>query len=209
MNSRTEQKNASLQRILEAGATRLRTEGLAGASIANVMKDAGLTHGGFYVHFANKTELAAAALRHALADSRKNWVGTFRQESWAERLKRLARRYLNLPHRDNLAQSCALAALAGEAARSEPAFRQAYEAELRQSLQGICCGHDGERELGAEEFDQAIAFMALCLGGLTLSRAVADPGFSERILRACTHAAPRIANAEAVIEAQPDQGALT
>lgn len=205
MTTRTEQKSASLQRILEAGATRLRTEGLAGAGIANVMKDAGLTHGGFYVHFANKTELAAAALRHALADNRKNWVGSLRKESWGQRLRRLARRYLSLPHRDNLAQSCALAALAGEAARSEPAFRQAYETELRQSLQGICCGQDGESEPGSEQFDQAIAFMALCLGGLTLSRAVTDPGFSQRILRACTNAAASIANADAGIETQPEK----
>ena len=200
--TRTEQKTASLQRILDAGATRLRTEGLSGAGIANVMKDAGLTNGGFYVHFANKTELAVAALRHALADNRQNWVGSLRQESWAERLKRLARHYLNLPHRDNLANSCAIAALAGEAARSEPAFRQAYEAELRKSLQGICCGLDGENEPEAEQFDQAIAFMALCLGGLTLSRAVADPKFSARILRACASAAGSIADAS--IETQPD-----
>lgn len=207
MNTRVEQKTASLQRILEAGAIRLRTEGLAGAGIANVMKDAGLTHGGFYVHFANKTELAVAALRHALADNRKNWVGSLRKESWGQRLKRLARRYLSLPHRDNLAQSCALAALAGEAARSEPAFRQAYETELRQSLRGICCGHDGESEPGTEQFDQAIAFMALCLGGMTLARAVADPGFSERILRACADAAGSIGDTS--LETQPDQGAST
>lgn len=207
MSTRAEQKSASLQRILEAGAARLRTEGLSGAGIANVMKDAGLTHGGFYVHFANKTELAAAALRHALADNRKNWVGTLRQESWGQRLKRLARRYLSLPHRDNLAQSCALAALVGEAARSEMPFRQAYEGELRQSLWGICCGHDGENEPSAEQFDQAIAFMALCLGGLTLSRAVADPEFSERILQACAAAAGSIADAS--IENQPEKGAST
>jgi len=208
MTIRAEQKTASLQRILAAGATRLRTQGLSGAGIATVMQDAGLTHGAFYVHFANKNELAVAALRHALVDNRKKWVGTLRQESWADRLKRLARRYLNLPHRDNLAQSCALSALAGEATRSEPSFRQAYEEELRKSLQGICCGNDAEKAPTPEQFDEAIAFMALCLGGLTLSRAVADPNFSERILQACIKVVGSIAKVPAASDyPQSDRGA--
>lgn len=74
MNNRNQQKAQSLQRILQAAGLRLRQEGLSGAAIATVMQDAGLTHGAFYVHFANKSQLSAAALRHALLDNRKRWV---------------------------------------------------------------------------------------------------------------------------------------
>ena len=60
MVTRSELKEASLLRILTAGAARLRAEGLAGAAIVPVMQEAGLTHGAFYAHFSNKEDLAAA-----------------------------------------------------------------------------------------------------------------------------------------------------
>jgi len=198
MPTRSELKEASQQRILDAAAVRLREEGLSGAAIASVMREAGLTHGAFYAHFANKNDLAIAALRHALKENRSNWVGRPRNESWGQRLQRLARRYLIPQHRDRLADACALAALASETARAEPAFRAAYGEELHKSLVGICAGADAV-ESGTvpddAQLDEAIAFMALCVGGMTLARAVADPGFSNRILQACVAAAGRVAEA--------------
>lgn len=197
--SRHEQKEASLQRILDAAATRLREEGLNGAAIATVMRDAGLTHGGFYAHFANKGELAIAALRHALLENRRQWVGEPRQESWSRRLQRLAKRYLIPQHRDRLSDACALAALASETAHADAAFRSAYGAELQKSLVGICAGSKAAdagmppADLDPQQFDEAIACMALCVGGMTLARAVAaDPEFSDRILNACIAAAGRL-----------------
>ncbi len=198
MQTRSELKEASQQRIINAAAVRLREEGLGGAAIASVMREAGLTHGAFYAHFANKNDLAIAALRHALQENRRNWVGRLRNESWVQRLQRLARRYLIPQHRDRLADACALAALASEAARAEPAFRAAYGEELHKSLVGICAGAEATDSappprLDAAQFDHAIAFMALCVGGMALSRAVADPEFSNRILQACVAAAGRVA----------------
>jgi TetR/AcrR family transcriptional repressor of nem operon len=86
-----------------------------------------------------------------------------------------------------------LAAVATEAARSDAAFRLAYESELRKSLQGICCGSDAEAVPTDQQVDDAIAFMALCVGGISLARAVSEPELSARILEACTAAAGRIA----------------
>jgi len=197
MNTRSEIKAESLSRILDAGAKRLRTEGLSGSAITDVMRDAGLTHGAFYVHFANKAELSAASLRHALLENRKRWVGELLSESWLQRLQRLARRYLNKAHCDNPADGCALGALATEAGRSDQVFRRTYEEELLKSLHGIC---NGSKELQAapsdQQFDDAIALMALCVGGLSLSRAVIDKELSERILQVCTDAAGRIASSD-------------
>lgn len=194
MNRRAAHKEESLHRILEAGAARLRREGLAGAAIADVMHDAGLTHGAFYVHFRSKNALATSALRHALLENRRRWVGGLKRESWRQRLRRLASRYLTRRHRDDPGNGCALAALASEAARSDASFRRAYEGELLKSLHGVCRGSDVESKPTARQFDDAAAFMAMCIGGLSLARAVADDDLSQRILRACVAAAGRIAS---------------
>jgi len=106
----------------------------------------------------------------------------------------LARRYLTKNHRDHPAEGCALAALATEAARSDDAFRAAFEEELRKSLQAICSGVEDRQVRRDPRLDEAIALMALCVGGLSLSRAVADNAFSERVLRACADAAGRLAS---------------
>jgi TetR/AcrR family transcriptional repressor of nem operon len=206
MGPRAEQKADSLRRILTASAARLRQEGLAGAAIAAVMRQAGLTHGAFYCHFANKDELAVAALRHALKDNRTRWVGSPHAESWRDRLTRLGRRYLTPRHRDDLADSCALAALASDAARSGPAFKRAYEAETLKSLRAICAAPDDGAPIDPARFDDAIAFLALCIGGLSLARAVQDPAFSQRILDACRQAATRLADPVPPTTAEPTNG---
>lgn len=193
MTSRSDLKEASLRRILTAGASRLRAEGLSGAAIAPVMQEAGLTHGAFYAHFNNKDELAAAAFRFALLDNRPRWMGQARKESWPGRLVRLGKRYLAMAHRDDLADSCALAALASDAARSSPGFKKVYEEELRKSLRAICNSPDEGCPIDPARLDDAIAFMALCVGGISLARAVNDPGFSEQILTVCQQAIQRMA----------------
>ena len=166
MTSRSDLKEASLRRILTAGASRLRAEGLSGTAIAPVMQDAGLTHGAFYAHFNNKDELAAAAFRFALLDNRPRWMGQARQESWPSRLLRLGKRYLATAHRDDLADSCALAALASDAARSNPGFKKVYEEELRKSLRALCIPPDEGSPIDPARLDDAMAFMALCVGGI-------------------------------------------
>lgn len=195
MKPRNELKEASLQRILHAGAARLRLEGLQGAAIVPVMKDAGLTHGAFYSHFSTKDELAISAFRHALKDNRPRWMGAQRNESWPSRLLRLGKRYLTIAHRDDLADGCALAALASDAARSGAEFKQAYREELLASLRAIC-GQDVDAPIEAERLGDAIAFMALCAGGISLARAVDDEAFSEKILAACRQAVSRLAAME-------------
>ena len=193
MTSRSDLKEASLRRILTAGASRLRAEGLSGAAIAPVMQEAGLTHGAFYAHFNNKDELAAAAFRFALLDNRPRWMGQARKESWPGRLLRLGKRYLAMAHRDDLADSCALAALASDAARSNPGFKKVYEEELRKSLRALCIPSDEGGPIDPARLDDAIAFMALCVGGISLARAVDDPVFSEQILTVCRQAIQRMA----------------
>jgi TetR/AcrR family transcriptional regulator, transcriptional repressor for nem operon len=186
---RAASKQESLRRILDAAARRLRAEGLDGAAIVPVMRDAGLTHGAFYSHFATKDELANAAFAHAITTGRPHWITPLRGESWSARLKRLAQHYLTTAHRDNLSTSCGFTALASDAAHGSDEFRTTYERELRISLAAIC--GDDETML-----DDAIAVMAVCVGGLSLARAVSDRELSARILRVARDAAAKVADAQ-------------
>ena len=190
--TRASNKRDSLDRILDAAARRLREEGLEGAAIVPVMRDAGLTHGAFYSHFSGKDELASAAFGRAITTGRPHWIKGTQGESWSARLSNLAKHYLSPAHRDNLSTSCGFAALSSDAARASEQFRAGYERELRISLAAIC-GDDASDE----QLDDAIALMALCIGGLSLSRAVADPKLSARILRVAREAAAKLADTQA------------
>ncbi len=189
---RSTHKEASRQKILHAGASRLRKEGLSGAGISTVMKDADLTHGAFYAHFSSKEDMLVSAFRHALADNRPRWTSPERDEAWPDRLKRLSKRYLNRKHRDDLSTSCALAALLSDAARSTADFRAAYEEELLNSIDAICGKDPCDAELEPRRFDEAVMFFALCAGGISLSRAVDDRDFSDHILAICRQGVARM-----------------
>lgn len=186
---RAAKKRDARNRILDAAARRLREEGLDGTAIVPVMRDAGLTHGTFYSHFASKENLADAAFTHAITTGRSHWIKPMRGESWGARLTGLAKRYLTSAHRDELATSCGFATLSSDAAHGSDEFRATYERELRKSLAAICGGDD----VDSARLDDAIALMTVCVGGMSLARAVADPKFSARILRVAREAAAKLA----------------
>lgn len=194
MTIRAERKQRARHRILDAASARLREEGLAGGAIAAIMKEAGLTHGTFYAHFAGKAALDEASFRHALATGRTEWMGTTRDRTWQGRLARLARHYLSPRHRDDRAHGCAFAALGADAARASEDFRRAFAEELQKSLDAICdtkaAGPPPRRRA-----DDAILLMALCAGGLTLARAAGNCKLSETILSVCRKAAASVSGA--------------
>jgi TetR/AcrR family transcriptional repressor of nem operon len=192
---RAREKQRSRKKILDVAATRLRQEGLLGAAIAPVMKQAGLTHGAFYVHFKDKDDLSREAFIHALDENRRRWVGSPKPESWQQRLVRLAKRYLTVRHRGDLGDSCALASLTTDAARSDIRFKEVYQQELLNSLSAVAEKNFDSASLGGKDdkrLEDAIAFLSLCIGGLSLSRAVADQTLSKRILEICTDRVARI-----------------
>jgi TetR/AcrR family transcriptional repressor of nem operon len=182
-------KQESLDKILDAAARRLREEGIDGAAIVPVMRDAGLTHGAFYSHFSNKDELASAAFARAITTGRAHWIKPSRGESWRARLTGLAKRYLTTAHRDDLSTSCGFAALSSDAAHATDRFRASYEHELQNSLAAICEGDEAR-------LDDAIALMTVCVGGMSLARAVVDPTLSARILRVARQAAAKLADTQ-------------
>jgi TetR/AcrR family transcriptional repressor of nem operon len=177
MNKRAEQKQQSLDKILSVTARRLREEGIKGASIVKVMNEAGLTHGAFYSHFDNKDELAQAGFQHAIETAQPRWfrAGKKVDETFAQRLKRLAAGYLNRRHRDSIGSGCAISALANDVPNASEGFQTTYEQAVRATCQEISEGHPDKE-------DDAIAFLSLCVGSLLLSRNVSDEALSEQIL---------------------------
>ncbi len=158
------------------------------------MSDAGLTHGAFYSHFQDKADLARQALVQALAENRRAWISEPQPESWPKRLARLAKRYLTPEHRRNLSDSCALAALCSDAARSGEDFRDTFEQEFLKSLSAVC-GNDFD-SASRQQADEALAFLSLMIGSISLSRAVRSRALADRLLEAGQAAAANLPNFE-------------
>ena len=174
--------------IVKAAGRLFRERGFDGVSVADVMNAAGLTHGGFYGHFASKNELMAEACGSALMTRVGSWP-TLPELSKDKSLAAIAANYLTTHHRDNPGRGCLFAALGGEVGRQPRQVReqvgdglQAYVAKLASLLPGR--GKPRKRE-------EAIAAMAGLVGAMVLSRAVSDPAFSEEILRSTASAIGR------------------
>jgi len=106
-----EQMAENRERILDAAAARFRERGFDGIGVADLMKDAGLTHGGFYGHFASKEDLMAQAAARALANAGAGWQA-LADAAPDEALGRIVRSYLSAAHRDHPERGCAIAASA-------------------------------------------------------------------------------------------------
>ncbi len=155
--------------------------------VADVMGEAGLTHGGFYAHFASKDALVAEACGAGLAQSRERLIRKIRQAPTERRLAAFIDLYLSADHRDHPETGCVMPALSGEVARSSrevrAAFTQAYN-DYRDALASLLpdAGDAGPSEV-SEVSDEAMVLLAGLAGTMLLARAVDDPALSERMLR--------------------------
>ena len=120
-----EQAAANRERVLDTAARLFRERGFGGIGVADLMQEAGLTHGGFYGHFASKDDLAVCACEHAFAQSQARWSRLL-AEGGADALPTLIASYVSARHRDHPGRGCALAALGGEAHRHAPPLRRAF-----------------------------------------------------------------------------------
>ena len=176
-----EHKPAVRERIVRGAARLLRQDGPDGASVAAVMSEAGLSHGGFYTYFSSKAALAVAGLRRAIADGRGRWLRGVIIGPDGAWLPVVLGRYLNSRHRDDRTNGCAYAALGADLPRGNPALRTVVTEELSDLADILAGGFPDSRSAR----EQALATAALCVGGITLARAVDDRELSETILRAC------------------------
>lgn len=166
---------ANRERIVEAASRLFRDKGFDGVGVDAVMKAAGLTHGGFYGHFASKRALMAEATARAV-DRSTVW------QRGAKSLAELVAGYLSPRHRADRAHGCPVAALSGDAARQPPALRKTLAAGVSGQIDRITSLL--KRGTPAARRRRAIATYAGMVGALTLARAVDDPALAEEILTA-------------------------
>lgn len=188
-NSQTD-KALNHTRIVESASVRFRQDGIGGVGVANLMKEVGMTHGGFYRHFTSRDELVAEAVECAFAEGRGVLarVASPDQPS-ADAFGALVDGYLSASHRDELSTSCALTTLSTDVARSGSAARSAYskqvEAYVGRLASLVATEKVGERRAGA------IAVLSLLIGALAMARATNDADLSEEILRSAAAQAKR------------------
>jgi TetR/AcrR family transcriptional repressor of nem operon len=176
-----EQAAANRERIVEVAGKLFREHGFDGIGVADLMKAAGLTHGGFYGHFKSKDDLAAQACGRALARSSQRWVRRA-EESAGDARAELIKQYLSEAHRDASGSGCVLAALGSDAGRQGRAIRRALTEGLG-SLVDVLAKLAPSRSRAAKR-QQALADMAQMVGAMVLARAIDDPTLSKEILDA-------------------------
>ena len=179
-----EQMAENRERILNAAAQLFREKGFDGIGVADLMKSAGLTHGGFYGHFASKDELMAQASARALHRLQTAWAAIARDavDKGQDPLAAIEAAYLSPRHRDAPGQGCLLAALGGDAARQGPAVRHAVTEGVRAQLEGLATLVPGRTK--AAKRQRALADYANLVGAMVLARAVDDEELSNEILNA-------------------------
>jgi TetR/AcrR family transcriptional repressor of nem operon len=178
-----QKKEQTHDRIISAANRLFRERGSVGAGVDVVMKEAGLTHGGFYAHFASKQALLAESLAFSIRQVRERLLVGLDDLRGVEWLQQVVRRYLSRTHRDDVEHGCLMPAIISELSRADTLPRQTFEHHLRLLVAELEAKMPERHNLTAQE--RALATAALFVGGLSLSRAVEDRELSDQILRAC------------------------
>ena len=125
-----EHKQETHARIVRKASVRLREKGAHGVGVADLMKEAGLTHGGFYAHFDSRDALVIEAFAHAMDRSTERWRKMVSETPPEKRLATMVENYLTASHRDDAGHGCAVPALSADIARESPRTRKAFAAKL-------------------------------------------------------------------------------
>ncbi|MGO4449163.1 TetR/AcrR family transcriptional regulator [Phyllobacterium sp. TAF24] len=168
-------------RIVQIAGQQFREKGFDGIGVADVMKSAGLTHGGFYGHFDSKDDLIAEACEAAMALSVRKWT-SLSEESPDNALSAIAKSYLTGDaHGEGKMSSCMMAALAPDIARRGGPVRSRFTEGTKALLDILINAVTGNTK--AKQREKAIAVMAGLVGTVVLSHAVDDPEFAKEINR--------------------------
>lgn len=177
-----EHKQETHARIVKKASVRLREKGAHGIGVADLMKEAGLTHGGFYAHFDSREALVIEAFAYAMDRSTERWRKIAEQTAPDKRLATIVESYLTSVHRDDPGHGCAVPTLGAEIARESPKTRKAFAAKLEQMIDMMADQVLDVPRKAARK--QAIAALATMMGTLVLSRIAGNGEVSDEILGA-------------------------
>jgi TetR/AcrR family transcriptional regulator, transcriptional repressor for nem operon len=173
-----EHKNETRERILKSARHLFNRKGFAEVTIDEIMADAGLTRGGFYSHFDNKEGLYAEAIRRFICDEPERWQREYVDASaqGPQLAKMIVDAYLSKEHFEDRDGSCPMIGLPSDTARAGESVKAAY----REVLQMMAGAFEANLPVGEPSARQrALALVAVCVGGMVLSRAVDDPTLAE------------------------------
>jgi TetR/AcrR family transcriptional regulator, transcriptional repressor for nem operon len=170
-------KEATRQRIIDTAGRRLKRDGIDGSGIATLMKDAGLTNGAFYAHFASKDDLVATAVAEQLRQQRANYGAYLAGRAG---LEQFVREYLSNEHRDSPEDGCPSAALLDEIGRSSDATKEAFTDGLLISIDNMAAQLSPDDPQSARV--KALTVFGMMVGTMQLSRALADRRLADAIL---------------------------
>jgi TetR/AcrR family transcriptional repressor of nem operon len=180
MRYQPEHKAEIHQKIVKDASRRIRTEGLTGAAVSTVMRDAGLTHGGFYKHFESKDELLIESLGEAFREIADRLAQAAEQSHSEEPWKAIVKTYLTLEYCDHAERGCPLATLAPEMARVDKEMRGQILAELVKYRDRMIPFMPGRRTTDRERaFFQIFSTM---VGATEIARMLPAPEMREKVL---------------------------
>jgi TetR/AcrR family transcriptional regulator, transcriptional repressor for nem operon len=172
-----EHKDETRRRIIESAGRRLKRDGIDGSGVATLMKDAGLTNGAFYAHFASKDDLVATAVADQLRQQRTS-VGA--AAPGRSGLEQFVREYLSIEHRESREEGCPSAALLDEIGRSTDATKQAFTDGLLAAIDDMTASLAPDDPQSAQV--KALTVFGMMVGTMQLSRALTDRRLADAVL---------------------------
>jgi TetR/AcrR family transcriptional regulator, transcriptional repressor for nem operon len=180
MRYRPEHKAEVHQKIVKDASHRVRAEGLSGAAVAAVMRDTGLTHGGFYKHFKSKDELVMESLRESFRDIADKLVRVAEQSRSEAPWKAIVKSYLSLEYCDHAERGCPLPALAPELARVDETMRSQVLAELVNYRDRMLPFMPGRRTADKER--AFFVIFSMMIGAVEIARMMPHRAAQEKVL---------------------------
>jgi TetR/AcrR family transcriptional regulator, transcriptional repressor for nem operon len=175
-----EHKAEVRRKIVKDASLRVRGEGLTGAAVAAVMRDTGLTHGGFYKHFASKEDLLIESVREAFRDIIEKLVHAAGQSHSGEEWKAIVKSYLSLDYCDHAEHGCPLTALAPELARGDKTMRSQLFVELVNYKDRMVSFMPGRRTTDKER--AFFVIFSTMIGAVQIARMLPDRTVQEKVL---------------------------
>ena len=182
MHTPPSRKDISHERILAVAARAIRRGGFQGVGVADIMKEAGLTHGGFYAHFDSRTQLLAEAIDRAGSKSMERMRKVTERAAPEDALRAFVDAYLSDTHVETPESGCTLAALGTETPRQADAVRKVCGRRLKETIDFV------ERQMPAwgqpGQHEKALAIMSCLVGAMVLARAADDKRVAKEVRKA-------------------------
>jgi TetR/AcrR family transcriptional regulator, transcriptional repressor for nem operon len=182
-----EHKQETHARIVKKASVRLREKGAHGIGVADLMKEAGLTHGGFYAHFDSREALVIEAFGYAMDRAAEHWRNMAAEIAPEKRLSAIVDSYVSATHRDDPGRGCAVPTLGAEIARESAKTRKAFSAKLDQMIDLVADQIPDVPRKTARRL--AMGTMATMMGALVMSRVAGSGELSDEILASGREAA--------------------